>query len=103
MEADPVEAAMSGNLPDVPSSELRQLAVGASWFRELGMSEAAVEEALSDRQATPEEYEIVKNWKRTALNDPEWTKKWLSGDGEAKMKMVAANRVLMKGPRETAA
>jgi hypothetical protein len=102
IEASPVEAAMEGTIGDVPSSDLRQMAVGAGWLRNIGVSEGAIKEMLSGRQAPPEEYEAVKRWKSDALRNPEWTKKLLSGDQEAQRQLVLANIVLTNGVLEAA-
>jgi hypothetical protein len=101
-EADPVEVGMSGDLPEVPSSELRQMAVGAGWLRDIGVSEGAIKEMLSGRQAPHEEYEAVKRWKADALRNSEWTKRLLSGDQEAQRQLVLANIVLTNGVLEAA-
>jgi hypothetical protein len=100
---DPVKAAMSGALPDLPSSELRQMSELAGWLRELGISESSIAQALSGAQETQEAFDYVKQLKASWLIDPEWVKRWLAGGEKEKRDMVLSSIVLVNGPKEKAA
>ena len=96
-EADPVEAVMSNALPDVPSSEHRQMNELASYMRSLGHPEAVVREALatSDAPISQELHNQLKVWKSKALSNPEWSKAYLAGGVEHRLQMESAIIALM--------
>jgi hypothetical protein len=96
-EADPVEAVMTGALPDVPSSEHRQMNELASYMRSLGHPDAVVREALAtdDAPISQELHNQLKVWKSKALSNPEWSKAYLSGSVEHRLQMESAIIALM--------
>jgi hypothetical protein len=93
-DANPARAAMSGNLPEIPTSEQRLMANMATWLREEGISEEAIEQALSNREISQAEHDAAKNWKEQKLSDGDWVKKWLSGDALCKKEMKYASIIL---------
>jgi hypothetical protein len=103
-EADPVEAVMTGNLPDVPSSEHRQMNELASYLKSLGHPEAVVREALATEDApiSRELHSQLKTWKSKALSNPEWSKAYLAGSVEHRLQMESCIIGLMH-PVEDAA
>jgi hypothetical protein len=104
-EADPVEAVMSGALPDVPSSEHRQMNELASYLKSLGHPEAVVREALTTKDApiSRELHGQLKVWKSKALSNPEWSKAYLSGSVEHRLQMESCIIGLMHPIAEDAA
>jgi hypothetical protein len=104
-EADPVEAVMTGTLPDVPSSEHRQMNELASYLKSLGHPDAVVREALTTEDApiSQELHNQLKAWKAKALSNPEWSKAYLSGSVEHRLQMESAIIALMHPIAEKAA
>jgi hypothetical protein len=104
-EADPVEAVMSGALPDVPSSEHRQMNELASYLKSLGHPDAVVREALAtdDAPISQELHNQLKTWKAKALTNEEWTKAYLAGSVEHRLQMESAIIALMHPIAEDAA
>jgi hypothetical protein len=95
--ADPVEAVMTGALPDVPSSELRHQSELASYLKSLGHPDAVVREALAtdDAPISQEFHNQLKTWKSKALSNPEWSKAYLAGSVEHRLQMESAIIALM--------
>lgn len=102
-DQNPVAAAMSGTLPDVPSSEQRLMASTASWLGEMEMPGAVIEQALSGRPVSQAEFDLVRAHREKLLNNAEWTKRLLAGDLEARQQLVAMNIVIANGAEEKAA
>ena len=100
---DAVVVAMSGNLGDVPSSDLRVMAGTADLMRDLGFQPKAIQETLSDAKPTAEDVERARSWKAQVFKNAEWVNRFLTGDGEARREMMAADIVLSSHARETAA
>ena len=94
--ADPIEAALSQKLPDIPTSEQLEDLRTAGMLRGLGLSDAVIREALSDADVTEELHSVAKNWKKQHLGDEAWLKRWLSGGAEEIAQMTAANIILTK-------
>ena len=94
---DVVAAAMSGELPDMPTGDQRIMAGTAEMLRELGIRDEVTANFLRGEGVTPQEYELVANWKREHMGDAEWTAKFLSGDVKARQQMMLANSVLVNG------
>jgi hypothetical protein len=101
--ADPVQAAMTGMLPERATSELRLMESTASFLRDIGVRDEVVKQTLSADKVSRAEYETVKNWRADALKNDEWTKKLLAGDREAQRQLVLANIVLTAEISEDAA
>ena len=100
---DVVAAAMNGKLSDVPSSEQRQLIGTTELFRELGIRDEVTSQFLTGQKVSAAEYEMVVNWKKTAMGDNSpggFVERFLAGNAEAKQKMLIANSVLTNGIRE---
>lgn len=100
---DMIDAAMNGKLSDVPSSEQRMVAGTAEWFRELGIRDEVTSQFLKGQKVSAEEYEMVVNWKKTAMGDNSpggFVERFLSGHAESKQKMLLADSVITNGIRE---
>lgn len=90
---DPVAAAMAGALPEVPSSELRQMSELTAWLRADGFSEDVITSYLSNEPQTQAFKDEIARGKQRLLGDPEWVKKWMSGDPFCKKQMQYANMI----------
>jgi hypothetical protein len=82
--ADVVAAAMSGAaLPDIPTSDQRNMVGAVEWFRELGIPDAAASQILRGEKVSAEEFQRTKNWKASAMADRSpggFVEKYLGGD-----------------------
>jgi hypothetical protein len=91
---DPIEAAMSGFLPDVPTSEMRLMSEAASWLRDIGIREDVVRETLSNQSTTQEIHDAAVNWKKEKMTNPEFVKAYLNGGLEERRLMTLCAIVL---------
>jgi hypothetical protein len=105
--ADVVAAAMAGApLPDIPTSDQRNMVGAVEWLRELGIQDAAASQILRGDKVSAEEFQATKNWKAAAMADtgPDgFVAKYLAGDAEAKRKMALADGILTNGVKAAAA
>jgi hypothetical protein len=101
--ADTVTVAMNGNPVNMPTTEQAQMAHTAGLFRELGIRDEVTSQFLRGEQVTPQEYELVANWKKEHMGDADWVKKYLSGDVKARQQMMLADSVLVNGIKGKAA
>jgi hypothetical protein len=92
--ADRVTAAMTGDQRSLSDPEAKQMNSTAAMLRELGIRDEVVTQTLTGRDVTQAEFEVVKNWQTRAMRDPEFTKRYLTGDPEACQKMTLAAIVL---------
>jgi hypothetical protein len=100
---DVVTAAMNGDLPDVPSSEQRLMAGTAGWLRDLGFTEKAIHETLSDNVVpAPADIERARIVKAQADRSEEFQKRLLAGEPDAIRDITAANVILDKAARAKA-
>jgi hypothetical protein len=104
---DVVASVMNGTVPTsdhvAAPTDIREMSVAVDMFRDMGIKEEITANFLRGEQVSPAEYKAVANWKRSAMNDPTFTKAYLSGDQEAGRKMTIANTVLVNGVKEAAA
>jgi hypothetical protein len=98
--ADTVAAAMSGNIGEVPDSEVALMANTAGMLRDIGVRESIIEETLRGHEVTEQEYKLVEAWKARQMRDPVFVKAFLSGDAEARQKMTLAAIVLSGGIKD---
>ncbi len=89
-----VSAAMTGSLQSMPDSEAELMNVTAGMLRELGIRDEVIVQTLSGQEVSQVEFDAVKHWQTRALQDAEFTKKYLNGDPEARQKMTLAAIVL---------
>lgn len=97
---DEIENAMNGvvlGADMIPDGDSKRLAEGASWMRTLGLSDGVVREALEGAGVSKEEYRAVSDWKSRHMNDPAFSKRFLSNDAEAVRLMTTANVVIAGG------
>jgi hypothetical protein len=100
---DTVAVAMSGNPVNMPTTEQAQMAHTAALFREVGIRDEVTSQFLRGEQVTPQEYELVANWKKEQMGDEAFVKRFLSGDVKARQQMLIADTVLVNGIKRTAA
>jgi hypothetical protein len=101
-EADPVAAGMSGDIGDAPSSEIRQIAVGANWLREVGLPDQAIHDFIAGAPVEQEFHNQVAAWKSRSMKDGEFVKSYLAGDSDAVRRMTVANAVLLSPIKDAA-
>lgn len=99
---DPVTAAMTGALPDVPSSELRHMAETASYLRSLGLGEAVVKEVLSGQPTTKAIQDEARAWRDRHLKTREFAEAFMAGEPEAVKKMTLCSIILSQPLKEDA-
>jgi hypothetical protein len=106
-EADPVSVGMSGGIGDVPSSEIKQIAVGANWLREVGLPERAVHDFISGAPVEQSFHDQVAAWKSRSMKDGAFVKAYLDKEdakhSEVVRQMLVANAVLISPIKENAA
>jgi hypothetical protein len=100
---DTVAVAMNGHPANMPTTDQHQMAHTTALFRELGIRDEVTREFLQGKQVTPQEYELVANWKKEHMGDADWVKKYLSGDVKARQQMMIADTVLVNGIKREAA
>ncbi|MCS3895807.1 hypothetical protein M2171_004940 [Bradyrhizobium japonicum USDA 38] len=96
-KGDHVDMAMSGLMPEMPSSSHREMAGTASMLRELGIDDRIIKETLTGHMVTKPEYEATERWKKDAMSNPDFVKRYIGGDNEARRKMTLANIILTGG------
>jgi hypothetical protein len=69
----------------------------ADMLREIGFPEKAIHETLAGKVPTPDDIQLAQSWKRQALNSPEWVRRYLSGEPDARREMMAADVVITNG------
>jgi hypothetical protein len=95
--ADMAAVAMSGNIGEMPDSRVKLMAETAGMLREIGIREEIIEQTLKGHEVSPDEYKQVEAWKARQMKDPVFVKAYLSGDPEARQKMVLSAIVLSGG------
>jgi hypothetical protein len=100
---DTVAVAMNGNPVNMPTTDHALMAHTAALFRQLGIRDEVTSQFLRGVQVTPQEYELVSNWKKENMGDEAFVKRYLSGDVKASQQMMIANTVLVNGIKRTAA
>jgi hypothetical protein len=101
--ADTVTVAMNGNPANMMSTESAHMAHTTAMFRELGIRDEVTSQFLRGEQVTPQEYELVKNFKKERMGDEAFVKRFLSGDVKARQEMMIADSVLVNGVKSNAA
>jgi len=94
---DTVAAAMNGHPAYMPTTEQHQMAHTAALFRELGIRDDVTSQFLRGEQVTPQEYELVANFKKEMMGDEAFIKRFLNGDVKARQQMLIADTVLVNG------
>jgi hypothetical protein len=92
-----VAAVMSGEPGRMPTTETHIMAGTAGMLREVGIHEEIIKQVLKGHEVTEQEYKLVEAWKARHMKDPEFVKRFLNGDVEAREKMTLANITLAGG------
>jgi hypothetical protein len=92
--ADTVAVAMAGNPVNMPTTDQAYMAHVTAMFRELGIRDEVTSEFLRGNQPTPQEYELVVNWKKEKMGDAEFVKRFLEGGVKEGQLMMIANSVI---------
>lgn len=67
----------------------------AAMLQEAGIRPQIIRDVLTDKHTvTQAEYDATKLWKEDRMTDPEFVKRYLAGDSEAKRKMLLADIIL---------
>jgi hypothetical protein len=98
--ADTVAVAMSGNVGDVPDSQVALMADTAGMLREIGISEPVIEQTLRGHEVSALEMKQVEAWRARAMSDQAFIKSWLSGDMEARRKMALSQIIVSGGVKD---
>ncbi|WP_157839473.1 hypothetical protein [Bradyrhizobium diazoefficiens] len=99
-KGDHVDMAMSGLMPEQPSSGHREMAGTAAMLRELGIDDRIIKETLTGHMVTKPEYEATERWKKDAMSNPDFVSRYLKGGIEESRKMALANIILTGGIKE---
>lgn len=99
-KADDVGAAMAGVLPEMSSSDLRAMVGTASLLKDAGFTPLSIQETLEGRPASQAEIDMATKWKADHMSNPDWVKRLMSGDVEAKRHLLVAN-VILSSPLKT--
>jgi hypothetical protein len=93
-KGDDVDAAMAGVLPEMPSSDMRTMAGTAELLKDIGFTSLSIKETLEGRPASHAEVDMATKWKADHMSNPDWVKRLMSGDVEAKRHLLVANVIL---------
>jgi hypothetical protein len=66
-------------------------------FRDVGVSEGALKELLTNKPVDRETFNAVSEFRKSCLRDAEWTKKWLAGDAECRLQAALFAIVRVNG------
>jgi hypothetical protein len=100
---DNVERAISGALPDIPSSDLKHMAGTADMLREIGVTPEVIRQTLEGHEVTQAEYDATKAWRARTMKDQFWVKAYLEGDPDATRQMTLASIILSSNIKSGAA
>jgi len=101
-EANPIEAAMTGALPEMPDSDLLLMANTTGMLRDIGISDDVIRETLTGHEVTQAEHDATNRWLKQHEADKEWCKKLRAGDIEAKQKFMLASIILSSSIKKAA-
>jgi len=91
---DEVEIAMSGALPDVPDSDLKQMAGTAEMLKSMGFTPLQIRETLSGREASQAEVDMATAWKAQNLGSKDFTDRLMRNEPDAIRQLLVANIIL---------
>jgi hypothetical protein len=97
---DQVAVAMSGNIGEMPDSELRLMSNTADMLRDFGIREEIIADTLRGHEVTALEMKQVEAWRERAMRDQTFVRSWLSGDPEARQKMVLSQIIVSGGVKD---
>jgi hypothetical protein len=89
-----VDAVMAGAVPAMPSSDLREMIGTAALLKDVGFTPLSIKETLEGRPASQAEVDMATKWKADHMSNPDWVKRLMSGDVEARRHLLVANVIL---------
>jgi len=92
-----IAAVMSGDVTRMPTTETHIMAGTAGMLRGIGIREEIIADVLKGHMVTEPEYRLTEAWKARHMKDPEFVKRFLNGDVEAREKMTLADIILSGG------
>jgi len=103
-KGDGIDQAMSGVLPDgiIQDGAQVQMAGTVAMMREMGIRGDVIREALTGYEPSQALIDETTRYKADLMSNPEWRKKFMSGDVEARRQKFLANSILTDGIREQA-
>jgi len=104
-KGDRVDQAMSGVLPAgiIRDGVVVEMQGTAEMLRELGIRDDVIRETLQGKSETKPWYDETVRWKADHMSNPDWVKRLMSGDVEARRQLMLANIVISAGVKESAA
>jgi hypothetical protein len=93
-KGDDVDVAMSGTLPSMPNSDLREMAGTADMLRSMGFTDLMIRETLSGKEASEVDVALAKKWKADNFSNADYLKRLFSGDVQARRELLVANIIL---------
>ncbi|WP_441232685.1 hypothetical protein [Bradyrhizobium sp. 1200_D9_N1_1] len=93
-DADQVTLAMEGKYLPVNNADHITMMGTAGMLREAGIESDVIKQVLSGGPVSAEERATAEKVKSKLMGNPDWSKKWLAGDAEAKQQMMLLNIVL---------
>lgn len=92
-----VTAAMSGNIGEMPNSDVKIMAETANYLRQIGIAEPAILQVLKGEGVSEQEFRLAEAWKVRQMKSPEFSKALFAGEPEALQKLTACNIILSGG------
>jgi hypothetical protein len=96
-DASTIAQALSGDIGEMPNSQLKMAAETAGMLRDIGINERVISQVLQGHEVSPEEYKLTEAWRKRQMQDPVFVKAYLSGEPEAREKMTLASIILSGG------
>ena len=102
---DRIDKAIAGVLDDAPiqqSGHMMNIAA-AEMFRDLGIRDEVIREALMGKPVTQAEYDAVARLKAERMRDHAWVKEYMAGNGQHKRDAMLMDIVLTSPIKKEAA
>jgi len=98
-KGDSVDMAIGGVLQPgvIQNSEHMQNIGAAEMLRELGIRDDVIRETLQGKSETKPWYDETVRWKADHMSNPDWVKRLMSGDVEARRQLMLANIIITGG------
>jgi len=91
---DDVDVALSGTLPNLPSSSVREMAGTAEMLKSMGFTPLQIRETLSGREASQAEVDMATAWKAQNLGSKDFTDRLMRNEPDAIRQLLVANIIL---------
>jgi hypothetical protein len=102
-KGDDIDRAMAGMYQEGSNTSDHILQMGAAgMLQEMGIRPEIVRDVITSKHTvTQAEYDATKLFKADRMTDPEFVKRYLAGDHEAKRKMMLADIILTGGIKDS--